>query len=132
MRSFVGVATFGGGAVEEIRPPSTPPADPPGTPPTTPPTTPVLGGGASSSVIIETFLGILLGVRSAPSTISLTRATCSILGAGGGGGGGGGGGAIMAAINIRVGRPSVIINGIKTATPTTRACTRNDKGIDHL
>src|SRR5262252_4021235 len=62
IRSFIGAATLGGGAVELIRPPITPPADPPGTPPTTPPTTPVLGGGASSSVIIETFLGILLGV----------------------------------------------------------------------
>src|SRR5215467_77804 len=105
MRSFVGVATFGGGAVEEIRPPSTPP--------TTPPTTPVLGGGASSSVIIETFLGILLGVRSSPFTISLTRGTVFTTGAGGGGGGGGGGGATIAAISNRVGRPSVMINGIK-------------------
>ena len=52
----------------------TPPMEPPGTPPGTPPTTPadaMAGGGASSSLIICTFLGILVGVRSSPLTISV-------------------------------------------------------------
>src|SRR5215470_9495913 len=121
MRSFCGAATLGGGAVDLIRPPITPPAEPPGTPPTTPPTTPVLGGGASSSLIISIFLGILLGVRSSPLTISLTRGTVFTTGAGGGGGGGGGGGATIAAISIRVGRPSVMINGIRIRIPISTA-----------
>src|SRR5580765_4987574 len=75
-RNFCGVATLGGGAADPIMPPITPPADPPGTPHTTPPTTPALGAGAASSSIILTTLGILVGVRREPSTISLTFCTC--------------------------------------------------------
>src|ERR1051325_4315022 len=57
----VGVATLGTATgVLLMMPPITPPIWPPGTPPGTPPTTPTDGGGASSSLIISTFFGILL------------------------------------------------------------------------
>ena len=74
-RTRCGVATFGATVGVELRMlPITPPMDPPGTPPGTPPTTPVVaiaGGGASSSLIICTFFGILVGVRSSPFTMSV-------------------------------------------------------------
>src|ERR1035438_618474 len=74
-RTRVGVAIFGTATGVELRTlPITPPIDPPGTPPGTPPTTPVeamTGGGASSSLIISIFLGILVGVRNSPFTMSV-------------------------------------------------------------
>src|SRR5438270_11107963 len=123
-RSFCGVATLGGGAADPIIPPITPPADPPGTPPTTPPITPAFCCGASSCSIIWTFLGILLGVRSAPSTISLTFCTCWICGAAGGGGGGGGGGATSHVVSCPLGSASVKMRGSSTRKPTNPSCTR--------
>src|SRR5581483_2082488 len=131
-RNFCGVACLGGGVEEPIRPPMTPPAEPPGTPPTTPPTTPVLGAGDSSSLIICIFLGILLGVRSAPSTISLTFCTCWICGAAGGGGGGGGGGATRNVVNVPLGSASVKINGSKTKKPTRESCTKVETNPVHF
>src|SRR6266853_418108 len=121
-RSFCGVATFGGGAAEPIMPPITPLAEPPGTPPTTPPVTPVFGG-TSSSVIILTCFGILVGARRAPSTISLTLCTCWICGAAGGGGGGGGGGATSQVVSCPLGSASVKIKGSSTKNPTSPSCT---------
>src|SRR4051812_23084144 len=63
-RPRCGVAPLGTDRGVEVRmrpmtPPICPPGAPPGTPPTTP-ATPVEGGGASSSVIILTFSGILV------------------------------------------------------------------------
>src|SRR5438477_10392672 len=106
-------ATFGTAiGVELMIPPITPPIWPPGTPPGTPPTTPadaITGGGASSSLIISTFLGILVGVRNAPLTMSVCTTLTTRCGtaAGGGGGGGGGGGATRNVINCCFGRASV-------------------------
>src|SRR3954452_15163975 len=94
-RTRCGVATLGTATgVELMIPPSTPFIDPPATPPVTPPITPpAAGGGCSSSLIIATFCGILVGVRSWPLSISLTTFfTCTCGAAAGGGGGGGGGG----------------------------------------
>src|SRR5438874_9143905 len=85
-----GAATFGRLAVEPIMPPITPLSAPPGTPPATPPIIPV-EGGASSSLIIFTFSGILVGVRRAPFSISVSILVTFTTAAGGGGGGGGGG-----------------------------------------
>src|SRR5260370_40128997 len=81
--------------IPPITPSNWPPGIPPGTPPTTPPVV-ATGGGASSSLIIWTFDGILLGVRSRPFAILLVTFTTFGMGgvdAAGGGGGGGGGGA---------------------------------------
>src|SRR5260370_18362866 len=85
-RTLPGRATGGGGTPDPTIPPKTPPTEPPGTPPTTPPVTPVLGAGASSSTILVMFLGILLGVRSSPFTISLTCTTLWTCGGAVGGG----------------------------------------------
>src|SRR5579859_708528 len=74
-RTRCGVAILGTATGVELSTlPITPPIDPPGTPPGTPPTTPVAaiaGGGASSSLIISTFFGILVGVRSSPLMMSV-------------------------------------------------------------
>src|ERR671938_577727 len=114
-RTRCGVAIFGatvGVALSTL--PITPPIDPPGTPPGTPPTTPVVaatGGGASSSLIICTFLGIFVGVRSSPFTISVWICFTTLTGAAaGGGGGGGGGGATSMNIVVPLGKASVKIN----------------------
>src|SRR5436305_14450002 len=86
--------------VELMIPPITPLSDPPGTPPGTPPTTPAIcGGGASSSLIISTFFGILVGVRSWLLTMSVSTCFTLTTAARGGGGGGGGGGATRKVIN---------------------------------
>src|SRR5579872_7500111 len=101
--------------------PMTPPIEPPGTPPGTPPTTPaeaMTGGGASSSLIISTFLGILVGVRSSPFTMSVcTTLTTFTTAAAGGGGGGGGGGATRRNMVVPLGKASVKISGTSTMTP---------------
>src|SRR5215469_4666674 len=132
-RTRWGVATLGTATgVELMIPPITPPIWPPGTPPGTPPTTPpadMSGGGASSSLIICTFSGILVGVRSWP----LMRSLCTCLitrtgAAAGGGGGGGGGGATRNVINCVFGSASVKINGIRTRTPTKTTCRTNESG----
>src|SRR5579863_9075224 len=104
----------------------TPFIEPPGTPPGTPPTTPeVIGGGASSSLIISTFLGILVGVRSCPFTMSVC--TClTICTSAGGGGGGGGGGATSAIINCALGKASVNSSGIRTMKPIIPTCTKKE------
>src|SRR5690242_3557424 len=96
-RIRLGVAAFGGGGgggalpTPPIMPPITPPALPPGTPPGTPPTTPTLacGGGAASSLIMRTVLGITVGAFMISSTVT-RRITRTGAAAGGGGGGGGG------------------------------------------
>src|SRR4051812_36210309 len=102
-------------------PPRTPPIWPPGTPPGTPPTTPVaiIGGGASSSLIIWTLSGILVGVRNWPLIMSVCTCftTCTGAAAGGGGGGGGGGGATSSVADNAFGSASVNNNGISTNTP---------------
>src|ERR1051326_6220878 len=99
----VGVATLGTATgVLLMMPPITPPIWPPGTPPGTPPTTPatLVDGGASSSLMMATFCGILVGVRSSPLMMSLWTLTTLIgAAAGGGGGGGGGGGATRKVIS---------------------------------
>src|SRR5580692_13138632 len=93
-RTRVGVAIFGTATGVELSTlPITPPIDPPGTPPGTPPTTPVTAicGGASSSFrFSRTFLGILVGVRNSPFTMSLWICFTTWTAAAGGGGGGGG------------------------------------------
>src|SRR6202034_2153011 len=95
-RTRCGVAIFGTATGVELSTlPMTPPMEPPGTPPGTPPTTPVeamTGGGASSSLIISIFLGILVGVRNSPLTMSVWMTLTILTGAAAGGGGGGGGG----------------------------------------
>src|SRR6266571_2957095 len=97
-------ATFGTAVgVPPIIDPITPPIDPPGTPPGTPPTTPMDGGGASSSLIISTFLGILVGVRRLLLVRSLCPFFTPFTGTGGGGGGGGGGGATKAIMSCAFG-----------------------------
>src|ERR1700722_14891000 len=121
-RTRCGVAIFGTATGVELSTlPMTPPIDPPGTPPGTPPTTPVeaiVGGGASSSLIISIFLGILVGVRNSPFTMSVwTTFTIFTTAAGGGGGGGGGGGATRNVINRVRGRASVKISGTRIMTP---------------
>src|SRR5947207_10225071 len=111
--------------VELIIPPITPFICPPGTPPGTPPTTPIFGGGASSSLIISTFFGILVGVRSWLLTMSVSICFTTFTAAGGGGGGGGGGGAAKNVMVIALGRASVNISGIKIMTPMMTICTIN-------
>src|ERR1051326_5740882 len=95
-RTRCGVATLGTATgVELIMPPITPPICPPGTPPGTPPTTPpvaITGGGASSSLIISTFFGMAVGVRSWLFTMLVWICLITLIGAAAGGGGGGGGG----------------------------------------
>src|SRR5260370_38137841 len=101
-RTRWGVATFGTATLLELRIlPMTPPAEPPGMPPGTPPGTPPLprSGGASSSLIICTFCGILVGVRSCQLMTSLWIFTTLTAAAGGGAGGGGGGGATREVIS---------------------------------
>src|SRR5581483_4987154 len=99
---------------------------PPGTPPTTPPAA-MLGGGASSSLIICTFSGIFVGVRSCPFCNSLWTLTTLIgAAAGGGGGGGGGGGATRNVISCCFGRASVNKSGISTRIPMRTTWMRND------
>src|SRR5438067_4094281 len=115
-------------------PPITPPICPPGTPPGTPPTTPpvaIAGGGASSSLIIWTFSGILVGVRSWPLTISVCTVLTTFTGAaaGGGGGGGGGGGATRKVINCCLGRASVNKSGIRTKSPTRNTCSTMESAV---
>src|ERR1700751_5373601 len=112
-------------------PPITPPIWPPGIPPGTPPTTPpvdISGGGASSSLIIWTFCGIFVGVRSWPLTRSLWICFTILTGAaaGGGGGGGGGGGATRTVISCCLGSASVKTSGIKTSTPINSSCKMNE------
>src|ERR1039457_432384 len=64
----------GGGAAvgtEPMMPPSTPPIVPPATPPGTPPTTPdtpEVGGGSSSSLMVATSLGMILGAINLPAS----------------------------------------------------------------
>src|SRR5256885_16126670 len=106
--------------------PMTPPIEPPATPPGTPPTTPaeaITGGGASSSLIIFTLLGILVGVRSSPFTMSVWICFTTLTGAAaGGGGGGGGGGATSMNIVVPLGSASANIPGIRTMTPHILNC----------
>src|SRR5258708_22092932 len=110
----------------EMIEPITPFIEPPGTPPGTPPTTPeVIGGGASSSLIISTFLGIFVGVRSCTFTMSVC--TClTMWTSAGGGGGGGGGGATSDIAAVKLGNASVNNNGIKTMNPIIPTCTRKE------
>src|SRR5215467_1706875 len=136
-RTRCGVAAFGTATgVELIMPPITPPICPPGTPPGTPPTTPpaaIVGGGVSSSLIICTFSGILVGVRSCPFMMSLCTVFTTLTGAaaGGGGGGGGGGGATKKVINCCLGRASVNRSGINTRIITRNICKMNDSIVVH-
>src|SRR5581483_9447475 len=131
-RTRCGVATLGTATgVELMMPPMTPPICPPGTPPGTPPTTPaeaITGGGASSSLIISTFLGILVGVRNSPLMMSVCTTLTTRWGtaAGGGGGGGGGGGATRNVINCCLGRASVQSSGIRMRMPTRATCRTNE------
>src|SRR5438270_12941558 len=110
--------------------PITPPIEPPGTPPGTQPITPadaIAGGGASSSLMILTLLGILVGVRSSPFTMSVWICFTTLTGAAaGGGGGGGGGGATSMNIVVPLGKASVKINGIRIMTPTIMTCNMNE------
>src|SRR5579884_69630 len=107
---FSGGGGGGGGAAvgtDPTIPPTTPPETPPGTPPGTP--TPALGGGNSSSLIMATFLGMVLGAISLPAS-NWRGATFTTLGgaaAGGGGGGGGGGGAVRKLVSCARGSVSV-------------------------
>src|SRR6202047_3608104 len=111
-----------------ITPPICPPADP-GTPPTTP-AIEVTGGGASSSLIICTFSGILVGVRSWLLMILVCTCFTILTGAAaGGGGGGGGGGATKNVINCVLGRASVNSRGIRTNTPTRMASRTNERNV---
>src|SRR5437868_8812666 len=89
-----------------IMPPSTPAVEPPGTPPCTPPSTPAEDCGVSSSLIIWIFCGILVGVRSAPLSSSVSTFT-TLSSCGGGGGGGGGGGATRKVLSVALGNASV-------------------------
>src|SRR5215472_1494458 len=135
-RTRCGVAIFGTATGVELRTlPITPPIEPPGTPPGTPPTTPVeamAGGGASSSLIIWTFFGILVGVRSSPFTISVSICFTIFTGAAaGGGGGGGGGGATRNVINCVLGKASVKISGMSTITPIIMTCSANETSDVH-
>src|SRR5437763_6283271 len=100
-----GGATFGGGALAAKILPRTPPGAPPAIPPITPML--LLGGGASSSTILAVFCGILVGVRSTLSTISVGTRFTTGAACGGGGGGGGGGGATRKVSSCLVGSASV-------------------------
>src|SRR5271166_3530393 len=113
-----------------ITPPSCPPGMPPGTPPTTPPP-PGIGGGASSSLIICTFCGILVGVRSWPPESKSLSICFMILAAccAGGGGGGGGGGAIKKVSNCDLGSSWVKYNGNRRRTPINKHCKKNDARV---
>src|SRR5712692_9012914 len=122
-------ATLGTAALDEMIEPITPPMLPPGTPPGTPPTTPMDGGGASSSLIISTFFGILVGVRSCPFTMSVCTVLTMWTSAGGGGGGGGGGGATRNVIVSPLGSASVNSSGIRTMTPMIAAFTPKEKSV---
>src|SRR5258708_8495425 len=119
-------------------PPITQPILPPGIPPGTPPTTPPIvatGGGASSSLIIWTFDGILLGVRSLPFAILLVTFTTFAadgVDAAGGGGGGGGGGASRRLSNCCLGSTSVNHNGSKSRRPIRNNCKTNERRVDHV
>src|SRR5256714_10626070 len=135
-RTRCGVAIFGATVGVELRMlPITPPIEPPGTPPGTPPTTPaeaMAGGGASSSLIICTFFGILVGVRSSPLTISVWICFTTLTGAAaGGGGGGGGGGATSMNIVVPLGKAFLEINGIRIMTPTIMTCNINESNEGH-
>ena len=126
-RTRCGVAIFGATVGVEFRMlPITPPIEPPGTPPGTPPTTPavaICGGASSSFRFSRIFLGILVGVRSWPLTISVWICFTTLTGAAaGGGGGGGGGGATNMNIVVPLGKASVKINGIRIMTPTIMTC----------
>src|SRR6266576_4310253 len=108
------------------------PGMPPGTPPTTPPVTAI--GGASASLIIWTFVGILLGVRSWPFMMSLAtfRTFTTAEAAAVGGGGGGGGGASSKVSNCCFGNTSVNHNGTKIRTPTRKHCRMIEKIVAHV
>src|ERR1700730_11192724 len=88
----------GGGATgfgtEPMMPPSTPPGVPPATPPGIPPTTPTAPeetGGSSSSLMVATSLGTLLGAMSLPASNCRGITFTILTGAAAAGGGGGGG-----------------------------------------
>src|SRR5467141_1532231 len=121
--------------LELMIPPITPLNSPPGIPPVTPPTTPpfvATGGGASSSLIIWTFDGILLGVRSHPFAILLVTFTTFAadgVDAAGGGGGGGGGGASRKVSNCCLGSTSVNHNGSKSKRPIRNNCKTNERRV---
>src|SRR5260370_5479072 len=120
--------------IPPITPSSCPPGIPPGTPPTTPPVI-ATGGGASSSLIIWTLDGILLGVRSRPFAILLVTFTTFAadgVDAAGGGGGGGGGGASRRVTNCCLGSTSVNHNGSKSRRPIRNNCKTNDRRVDHV
>src|SRR3954463_6041131 len=108
MRTLVGATLGAFMLAAESTPPRTPPACPPGTPPGTLPTAPeTAGAGGSSSTTCLILLGIFVGWRNWPSTMSdCTFSTCTIC-AGGGGGGGGGGGATNEVKRVLVGNASV-------------------------
>src|SRR6266481_4346897 len=115
--------------IPPITPPTWPPGSPPGTPPTTPPVV-AIGGGASSSLIIWTLDGILLGVRSRPYAILLVTFTTFAadgVDATGGGGGGGGGGASRRVSNCCLGSTSVNHNGSKSRRPIRNNCKTNER-----
>src|SRR5260370_6607783 len=117
--------------IPPITPSNWPPGIPPGTPPTTPPVV-ATGGGASSSLIIWTFAGILLGVRSRP--FSMLVVTFTTFGAGGleaaaGGGGGGGGGAARRVTNCSFGNTSVNHNGSKSRKAMKKICKANERPV---
>src|SRR5258708_21600517 len=101
--------------IPAIPPPLWPPGIPPGPPPTTPPIV-ATGGGASSSLIIRTFDGILLGVRSLPFAILLV--TFTTFAADGVDAAGGGGGAASTRLrNCCLGSTSVAHNGSTSRRP---------------
>src|SRR4051812_35154345 len=110
-------------------PPITPFIWPPGTPPGTPPTTPMDGGGASSSLMISTFFGIFVGVRSCPFTMSVCTTLTTRTAAGGGGGGGGGGGAASGIISWGGGRALGENKGNKTMDPMMTASKIKEKVV---
>src|ERR1051326_3641696 len=119
-------------------PPMTPPNCPPGIPPGTPPTTPpvaIIGGGASSSLIISTFCGILVGVRSWPvlsMSVSICLTTFTGCAAAGGGGGGGGGGATRKVSNWALGSSSVNSRGTISIKPTATQLKINDSVVANV
>src|SRR5579862_1165558 len=117
-----------------ITPPSCPPGIPPGTPPTTPPVEGI-GGGASSSLIICTFCGIRVGVRSAPLESRslwicyMILATCC---SAAGGGGGGGGGATRKVSSCDLGSCSVKYSGNNSRIPSMKHCNKNERRVAHV
>src|SRR6266478_4477148 len=120
--------------IPPITPSNWPPGIPPGTPPTTPPVV-TTGGGASSSLIIWTFAGILLGVRSRPFAmllVTFTTFAADGVDAAGGGGGGGGGGASRKMSNCCLGSTSVNHNGSKRRRPIRKNCKTNESRVDHV